>query len=107
MANHHDFEPSTDTRLAATTRIWSFATGMLALSILFSPTRENIAVPISIATSAAAGTAVVWLADRKSSISLQEHQLKRIENRLNEIEKRVGEEDLEMWLQTTDIASRN
>lgn len=107
MANHHDFESSTDTRLAATSKIWSFATGMLALSILFSPTRDNIAVPISIATSAAAGTAVVWLGDRKSSISLQEHQLKRIENRLNKIEKRVGEEDLEMWINTKDIASKN
>lgn len=107
MANHHEFEPSADVRLAATTRIWSFATGMLALSILFSPTRNNAVVPISIATGAAAGTAVVWLADRKASTSLQEYHLKRMEKRIEKLEKMVGDDDLELWLYTRDMASKN
>lgn len=103
-----DLEPSTDIRLAATTRIWSFATGMLALSTLFSPLRNNITVPIAIAASAAAGTAVVWLADdRKSSTYLQEHKLKQIERRLTTLETMASDEDLELWLYTRHIASKN
>lgn len=107
MANHNDFEPNADVRLAATTRIWSFATGMLALSILFSPTKNNIVVPISIATGAAIGTAVVWVAERKTSSSLQEYHLKRMEKRLDKLEKMVGDDDLELWLHTRDMASKN
>ncbi|MCL1463760.1 hypothetical protein [Argonema galeatum] len=102
-----DFEPSTDSRLAATTRIWSFATGMLALCMIFSPTRNNIAVPIVLGSSAAAGTACVWLSNKKSSNSLQEDRIQEIEQRLNKLETIAGNDDLEMWLKIRHLASKN
>ncbi|MBD2184683.1 hypothetical protein H6S82_15605 [Planktothrix sp. FACHB-1355] len=107
MFSEKDFEPSTDSRLAATTRIWSFATGMLALCMIFSPTRNNIAIPIALGASAATGTACVWLSHKKSSNSIPEYRLEEIEERLKTLETVAGNDDLEMWLKTRHLASRN
>lgn len=100
-------EKTTDIRVAATTRIWSLATGMFALWMIFSPTKDNVTVPVVIASSAAVGSAFVWLSDEKLSDSLEEEQVEKIERRLDKLETIAAAEDFEMWLTTKYIASRN
>lgn len=100
-------EKTTDIRVAATTRIWSFATGMFALWMVFSPEKTNVTVPVILASSAAAGSAFVWISDEKSSESLEEYQAEKIERRLEKLETIAAAEDFEMWLTTRYIASRN
>lgn len=100
-------EQCKDIRVTATTRIWSFATGMLALCMIFSPTRSNIAAPIAIASSAVLGTAFVWKSDKKSQSTLEDYQLQDIEHRLNTLETIAAADDFEMWVKTKYIESRN
>lgn len=100
-------EKTPNIRVAATTRIWSLATGMFALWMIFSPAKNNVIVPVVIASSAAAGSAFVWLSDENSSESLEEYQVKKIERRLEKLETIAAAEDFEMWLTTKYIASRN
>ncbi len=100
-------EKTTDIRVAATTRIWSFATGMFAFWMIFSPAKSDVTVPVIIASSAAAGTAFVWISEQKSSESLEEEQVEKIERRLEKLETIAAAEDFEMWLKTKYIASRN
>lgn len=100
-------EKTTDIRVAATTRIWSFATGMFAFWMIFSPAKSNITVPVILASSAAAGTAFVWISEQESSESLEEEQVEEIERRLKKLETIAASEDFEMWLTTKYIASKN
>lgn len=96
-----------DSRVAATTRIWSFATGMFAFWMIFSPAKSNVAVPVVLASSAAVGSAFVWLSDEKSPESLEEYEVEKIERRLEKLETMAAAEDFEIWLTTKYIASRN
>ncbi|MBE9229284.1 hypothetical protein IQ264_28160 [Phormidium sp. LEGE 05292] len=100
-------EKTTDIRVAATTKIWSLATGMFAFWMIFSPAKDNVTVPVVIASSAAVGSAFVWLSDEKLSDSLEEEQVEKIERRLDKLETIAAAEDFEMWLTTKYIASRN
>ncbi|MGA9379456.1 MAG: hypothetical protein WBV73_11875 [Phormidium sp.] len=100
-------EKTTDIRVAATTKIWSFTTAMFAFWMIFSPAKSNVTVPVVLASSAAAGSAFVWLSDEKSSKPMEEHQVERIARRLEKLETIVAAEDFEMWLTTKYIASRN
>ncbi|MFB2934159.1 hypothetical protein ACE1B6_02685 [Aerosakkonemataceae cyanobacterium BLCC-F154] len=100
-------EKTTDIRVTATTKIWSLATGMFAFWMIFSPAKSNVTVPVVIASSAAAGSAFVWLSDEKLSDSLEEEQVEKIERRLDKLETIAAAEDFEMWLTTKYIASRN
>ena len=100
-------EKITDIRVTATTRIWSLATGMFAFWMIFSPAKSNVTVPVVIASSAAVGSAFVWLSDEKLSESLEDKQVEKIEKRLEKLETMAAAEDFEMWLTTKYIASRN
>ncbi|HEY9853936.1 MAG TPA: hypothetical protein V6D28_30990 [Leptolyngbyaceae cyanobacterium] len=90
-----DIEQFKDIRLTATQKIWSYATGMLALCLIFSPARNNIILPIVIVGGAAGATAFVWR-DRKPVYSLAKNKIQQIEQRLANLETIVGNDDLDL-----------
>lgn len=101
-----DLEQFTDIRLTATQKIWSYATGMLALCLIFSPARNNIILPIFIVSGAVGGTAFVW-SDRKFQYSLPENKVQQIEQRLANLETIVGNEDLDLQMRIKQLESRD
>jgi hypothetical protein len=61
-------EREIDPRTFMTKQIWSYATGMVALCVIFALTRNAIYPPVLIALSAAASTVFVWKQDMSSNL---------------------------------------
>lgn len=97
-----DLEQFTDIRLTATQKIWSYATGMLALCLIFSPARNNIILPIIIVSGAAGGTAFVWRSS-KSQYSFPENKVQQIEQRLANLETIVGNDELDLQMKIKQL----
>ncbi|NEO98194.1 MAG: hypothetical protein F6K58_05770 [Symploca sp. SIO2E9] len=101
-----DSEKSKDTRTATTTKIWSYATGMLALCIpLSAVTRSGAILPLAVVTGATVSTVVVWKSDKKSQNLLQPHQLQQIEERLANLETIAASESLQLQSQLQQLES--
>jgi hypothetical protein len=91
----NDFER--DIRIAATSKIWGFATGMLAICIpLTAVARGNPILPLAVITGAAAGTAAVWQSSDKKSPhgTLSQNNLEKLEERIANLETIVGTEEI-------------
>ncbi|MBD2103080.1 hypothetical protein [Leptolyngbya sp. FACHB-261] len=94
MAGKHAKEPK-DVRLAATQKIWAYGTGMLALSLIFGPVKNSVALPSTIVVGTAISTALVWRSTNKrseSSLALPE----ALEQRVANLEEIVSSEELEL-----------
>lgn len=109
MANRSeaDFKRAKDIRVTATTRIWSLTTGMLALCLALLSPKDSVPLSIAIASGATLSTAVVWRSPQESQRSLPTEQLEEIEQRLHRLETIASTDDLELWLQTRELASKN
>lgn len=75
-----------DIRLISTQKIWSYATGMLGLCLIFSPLRSNLFLPIVVLSGAAGGTACIWRSEKESQTLIQQQKLDQIEQRLRNLE---------------------
>ncbi|NEO34057.1 MAG: hypothetical protein F6K36_27360 [Symploca sp. SIO3C6] len=101
-----DSEKSKDTRTATTSKIWSYATGMLALCIpLSAVTRSGAILPLAVVTGATISTAVVWKSDKKAQNLLQPHQMQQIEERLANLETIAASDPLQWQSQRQQLES--
>ncbi|MFB2980385.1 hypothetical protein [Microseira sp. BLCC-F43] len=99
-------ENEKDIRLKVTTRIWGCAVGMLGICIpLTAVTNSGPIIPLGVVAGAAAGTAVVWVGDKKSPRSLPPIQLQQIEQRLANLETIIGSDDLDVRLKIKQLES--
>lgn len=93
----HDLAQRSDSRVLATQQIWSCATGMLVICLVFGGSNRNTVIPpIVISTAAAISTAFVWKSGKKSRQELQPSQLEQIEERLANLETIAGAGRLEV-----------
>lgn len=104
MANHNDSEQFKDSRVATIKHIWSYGTGMLALTVIFS---DHPVPPIVVASGAAAATAIVWQSDKKSTASLPSSQLQLIEERVANLEAIASSGDLDLQERIKQLESRS
>ncbi len=110
-----DLEEHQDVRVAATSRIWGIAVGMLAICIpLSAVTKSGPILPLATLTVAAVGTAAVWRSDDKKSKSnsLPEQKVELLEQRIANLETIVSSEDFDLrmkikQLELSDRAERN
>lgn len=110
-----DLEEHQDVRVAATSRIWGIAVGMLAICIpLSAVTKSGPILPLATLTGAAVGTAAVWRSDDKKSKSnsLPEQKVELLEQRIANLETIVSSEDFDLrmkikQLEVSDRAERN
>ncbi|MEC4894294.1 MAG: hypothetical protein SAL07_22965 [Oscillatoria sp. PMC 1051.18] len=90
---------SQDIRLTATKKIWSYATGMLALSLIFAPARNSFILPLAVISGAGISTAFVWKDEKKSGKSLSSEQLQQIDERIANLETIVASDRWDSNLQ--------
>jgi len=110
-----DLEEHQDVRVAATSRIWGIAVGMLAICIpLSAVTKSGPILPLATLTGAAVGTAAVWRSDDKKSKSnsLPQQKVELLEQRIANLERIVSSEDFDFrmkikQLEVSDRADRN
>ncbi|MBW4504885.1 MAG: hypothetical protein KME57_36425 [Scytonema hyalinum WJT4-NPBG1] len=110
-----DLEEHQDVRVAATSRIWGIAVGMLAICIpLSAVTKSGPILPLATLTGAAVGTAAVWRSDDKKSKSnsLPQQKVELLEQRIANLETIVSSEDFDLrmkikQLEVSDRAERN
>lgn len=110
-----DLEEHQDVRVAATSRIWGIAVGMLAICIpLSAVTKSGPILPLATLTGAAVGTAAVWRSDDKKSksSSLPQQKVELLEQRIANLETIVSSEDFDLrmkikQLELSDRAERN
>lgn len=81
-----------DIRVIVISRIWAYATAMIALSILFSGPKRDwkvIFLPTAIALSAAISTIVVWGKSnhRRHDLLLQSENLDELKQRIENLEE--------------------
>ncbi|MEI2578769.1 hypothetical protein [Scytonema sp. PRP1] len=104
-------EEHQDVRVAATSRIWGIAVGMLAICIpLSAVTKSGPILPLATLTGAAVGTAAVWRSDDKKSKrnSLPEQKVELLEQRIANLETIVSSEDfdLRMKIKQLEVSDR-
>ncbi|MEB3180674.1 MAG: hypothetical protein VKL59_16850 [Nostocaceae cyanobacterium] len=112
MSKHSetDLEKIKDVRVAATSRIWGIAVGMLAICIpLSAVTRSGAILPLATIGGAAAGTFAVWRSDDKKSPAklLQTQQLQQIEERLANLETIVSSDDFDLQMKMKRLEATN
>jgi hypothetical protein len=95
---------SKDVRVAATSRIWGIAAGMLAICIPLSDETDSGAIlPLAVIAGAAVGTVAVWKSDQKSQTTLPPYQVQQIEQRLANLETIISADDLDLRLKTHQL----
>jgi hypothetical protein len=112
MSKHSDTDPeqSQDIRVAATSRIWGIAIGMLAICIpLSAATRSGAILPLATIGGAAAGTFAVWRSHDKKSLDkiLSQPQLQQIEERLANLETIVSSDDFDLQMKMKRLEATN
>ena len=103
MANHS--EQKKDIRVASTQKIWSYATGMLALCLIFAPARNGVILPLSVVLGAAGSTTYVWRSAQKSQESLHPNQMQQIEERLANLETIAASNDWNLQMRIKQLES--
>ena len=107
MAKQDENESQRDVRVAATSRIWAYATGMLAICIpLTAVARSGAILPLAVITGAAVGTGAVWKSsDKKSGTSsfLSGHSVEALEERIANLETIVGSEEIHFHRQLNQV----
>lgn len=94
-----DTDLQRDIRIAATSKIWGFATGMLAICIpLTAVAKGNPILPLAVITGAAVGTAAVWQSSDKKSLNgtLPKNNLEALEERIANLEIIIGTQEINL-----------
>jgi hypothetical protein len=93
MAKEFGNNAQKDVRVAATSRIWGIATGMLAICIpLTAVSRSGPILPLAVITGAAVGTVSVWRSSDKKrpNSNLSPNTVEALEERIVNLETIVG-----------------
>lgn len=99
-------KPEKDIRVAATSKIWAFATGMLAICIpLSSVTRSGPILPLAAIAGAATGTYFVWRDDKHQS--LPNTNSKQLEQRIANLEMIVSDREFELERKIKQLESKD
>ncbi|NEO31695.1 MAG: hypothetical protein F6K36_14915 [Symploca sp. SIO3C6] len=101
---------SRTTRSDLTTKIWGFATGMLALCIpLSTVTNSGPLLPLTVITGAAVGTGAVWQSYYKKTGDgdLLINKLEVLEDRLANLETIVDAEELSFQQRIKHLESKD
>lgn len=112
MVNQYEDKSERDIRFAATSRIWAYATGMLALCIpLTGVARSGPILLLAVITGAAVGTGAVWKSyDKKpgNSSLLSSNSVEALEERIANLETIVGSEEIPLHrrLHQVDMSER-
>ncbi|MBD2770622.1 hypothetical protein [Iningainema tapete] len=105
-----DLEQYKDVRVAATSRIWGIAVGMLAICIpLSAVTRSGAILPLATLTGAAVGTVAVWRSDDRKSKSnyLPQQQVELLEQRIANLETIISSNDFDLQMKFKQMDSTN
>ncbi|ARV62111.1 hypothetical protein BZZ01_28885 [Nostocales cyanobacterium HT-58-2] len=103
-----NLEEYEDVRVAATSRIWGIAVGMLAICIpLSAVTRSGPLLPLATIAGAAVGTAAVWRSDDKKSKthSLAQQKVELLEQRIANLETIVSSDDFDLRMKIKQLES--
>ncbi|NJK46874.1 hypothetical protein HC931_00430 [Candidatus Gracilibacteria bacterium] len=102
-------EQSKDLRLKVTSKIWAFATGMLAICIpLSAATKSGAIIPIAVIAGAAIGTTSVWRGDRKSSNRIEDsYKIEKLEGRIADLEAILTTQDIDFQRRIESTAKSN
>ncbi len=90
-------KPEKDIRVTATTRIWGFATIMLAVCIPLSAITSSVVLPLAVILGAVVGTVVVWRSlDNQSKTSpFLTNNVKQLEQRVANLEIICSSQELD------------
>lgn len=97
-------------RVAATSKIWSFATGMLALCIpLSAATKSGVILPLAVLSGAAVGTVAVWRSsDNQSRNSLlSTNSIKILEQRVANLETICNNQELDLQRKIEQLEAKD
>jgi hypothetical protein len=90
MRHYSESENLSISQVTATSKIWGFAAGLLAICIPLSPaTKSGVILPLAIISGAAVGTVAVWRASdsqSRNSASLVK-SMKALEQRVANLEE--------------------
>lgn len=102
-------KPEKDIRVAATSRIWVFATGMLAICIpLTSVTRSDAILPIIVISGATVSTVAVWRrSDNQLRTSLSTNNIKQLEQRIANLEIICSSQELDFRSKIEHLESKD
>lgn len=98
-----------DIRVAATSKIWTFATGMLAICIpLSAVTRSGPILPLAAIAGAAAGTYVVWRdPENQLKNNLLTGDVKKLEQRIANLETIISNQELDLDRKIKQLESKD
>lgn len=86
-----------DIRLAATSKIWTYATGMLAICIPLVGITRNPILPLAVIAGATAGTYVVWRSDNQPrNQAVLTSTIQQLEQRVADLETIVSNQELDL-----------
>ncbi|MDJ0649354.1 MAG: hypothetical protein QNJ60_11670 [Xenococcaceae cyanobacterium MO_188.B19] len=100
---------SQDIRLAATSKIWSLAIGMLAICIpLSGVTKSGPILPIAVIFGASWGTTSVWSASTEESTGNSEtsEKIEQLEGRIADLETIITSEEIK-WRSSIEPTPKN
>jgi hypothetical protein len=103
-------KPETDIRVAATSKIWGFATGMLALCIpLSAVTKSGAILPLAVMSGAAVGTVAVWRGSDNQSRNkpLLTNSIKELEQRVANLETICSNQELDLQNKIKQLESKD
>ena len=85
-------------RVAATSKIWTFATGMLAICIPLSVvTKSGAILPLAVISGADVGTVAVWRSSNNQSRNpLLTNSIKTLEQRIINLETICSNQELDL-----------
>ncbi|MBW4643726.1 MAG: hypothetical protein KME23_12180 [Goleter apudmare HA4340-LM2] len=107
--SENNLEPSQDIRLIATSKIWGFTVGILAVCIpLSAVTRSGAILPLAAIGGAAVGTVAVWRADQKKLqlTPVQQQRVELLEQRIANLETIVSSEELDLLKKIKELEFR-
>ena len=99
-----------DVRVTATSKIWTIATGMLAICIpLVAVTRSGAILPLAVISGAAVGTVAVWRSSNNQSNNslLLTHKIKELEQRLANLEIICSSQELDLQNKIRQLESKD
>lgn len=96
-------------RVAATSKIWTFATGMLAICIpLSAVTRSGAILPLAVISGAAVGTVAVWRSSNNQSRNpLLTDSIKTLEQRIVNLETICSNQELDLHSKIKQLDSKD
>ena len=103
-----DLEQYKDVRVAATSRIWGIAAGMLGICIpLSAATSSGFILPLALIAGAAVSTVAVWRSGEPQSNSkyLQLPQVELLEQRIANLETILSSDDLDLQRKIKQLES--